>query len=149
MQTALTTVLPLVIVMGAGWWFLVWFESRRLGGRGQFALYRRALRSSEIPAGADTAAWLSQFRRDEREGAKRSWKSWTPPVVLLALIVGVNITSAFDGADSGLGRALAVLVPLSIAGAYVGLVTVKVRRETRRSRALKATLERLDPTHDP
>jgi lipopolysaccharide export LptBFGC system permease protein LptF len=141
LATVIFAVVPPVIAMGAGWWFLVRLENRRLGGRGQFALYRRALKSAEIPAGADTTAWLSQLRREERPEANRGWKSWIAPVVVLALIVGVNIASAFDGAVSRQGRALAVLVPLAVASAFVGLVTTTVRIGIRRRRALRATLE--------
>lgn len=141
LAAVILAVVPPVVAMGAGWWFLVRLENRRLGGRGQFALYRRALKSREIPAGADTTAWLSQLRREERPEVNRVWKSWIVPFVVLALIVGVNITSAFDGADTGQGRTLAVLVPLALASACVGLVTFSVRMGLQRRRALRAALD--------
>lgn len=136
------TALPIIITLGILWWSFVWYENRRLGGRGQSALFRRALRSSEVPPGANTALWSRQLQRAERTDAKRGWKAWVPSAVIVALIVGVNVKSALEDADSGLGLALAVLAPLVLVSALVWWSAVAMRRGRRRRRALLAALTR-------
>lgn len=138
------TVLPLVIFGAAGWLLFVWMKNRRLGGPGQSSLYRRALRSTDIPEGADTSVWLSRLRSEERREKKQGWKAWVPSVLIVALILAVNTDSALDDADTGLGRALAVLVPLGVVGAFAAWMMVSLRRRTRRAHALRAALERIE-----
>jgi amino acid transporter len=137
------SIVPVAIVFGVGWLLLVMYQNRRLGGKGQFALFRRALKDSEVPPNANAAAWLGVLRRQAELMAKRTWRSWVLIAAFAAVFVGMNIKSAVEASDTNTGRTLAVLVPLTILAVFIGLVTKQARRQRRREHQLRAALEAL------
>lgn len=113
----------------------------QVGGRDQFALFRRALRTGEVPPDADREQWrvLIEKQRKDRAGAR-----WFYGLFAL-LIAGVNVHSAVTSNVSVSAKAAILVVSVVIAvGGWVGLPALIVRRKNRQLDALGDQLE--DPS---
>jgi NADH:ubiquinone oxidoreductase subunit 3 (subunit A) len=94
----LTLTAPLFFALG------VLQQRRRLGGRGQLRLYRRAYRSGAVPAGANADKWRPQVRRQARffrEGRRVVLIVWALFGALAVLGVIVAVAAQHDSIGTG------------------------------------------------
>jgi hypothetical protein len=141
-ELAIRSVLLLVALPMFG--FGVLLQRRRLGGKGQLALYRRAYRTGTIPAGADVDRWRPVARRQARffrEGGRLQRVVAVAMMVLLVLLAVVALVAARGKVDV----VTAVLVVLGIA--MFGLLYWGVDRLWRMRRPQFHRLERALAQH--
>ncbi|MEJ7635947.1 hypothetical protein [Aeromicrobium sp.] len=141
------SILPLVVVIGGLRLGARWIGDRRLGGRGQYRLFVRALRSGEVPEDAERGTWsallATQFDKEQR----RRWYAWIPSVAVVGLIVWVNVTSVLDdGETTTTGKVITLLATLALLTLYSGCVAWVARRGSRRRRVLLDRLRGVERT---
>lgn len=112
---------------------------RRLGGRGQPALLRRALREGRVPEGADRGAWGRELPRRHRYLRESRWLPWVSAAAFGLLVLLVLVAVVATGASPW---ALAILAVPALVLTGVLVLTVRLRR--RNERRLGVLVEQLD-----
>ncbi len=131
-----------VVVAALG--FIMWVRRQaghQVGGRDQFTLFRKALRTGEVPPDADRRQWRAMID-EQREKRAAQWWFYG----LLALfIAAINVYGALTSDLSAPARATILVFAVNIAvGCWVGLPALIVRRQNRRLDALREELD--DPS---
>lgn len=130
----------ILFVLAAGLLGLAFIQARRrLGGKGQLGMYRRAIKTGRVPAEADVERWRPLVQRSARHLRGVRWLYLGYGVLLaLAIVVGLVagvLAGNLDARQVGVG--LLILVPLAAFWWWMSrLFQRRVRQIERLARAL-------------
>ncbi|MBF4163380.1 hypothetical protein [Nocardioides acrostichi] len=109
---------------------------RRLGGEGQLGLLRRALRTGEVPEGADREAWRRELARRVRAQQDMGIVVRVGDVVLLALTAAMVVLGVVLTITVSVGVGLGVVLTGLLLALTVWLAARFRRRRQERLRVL-------------
>lgn len=118
-------------------------SAKKLGGRGQFRLLRRALLTGKLPPDADRATWRPLLEKAVSNHRSDVW--FFAFFALVVVLVNVLTLSELDDPGPGV-IAVVVAISLVVAGGWVGIPYLVRRRQHRSARKFLALMGEERPT---
>jgi hypothetical protein len=124
-----------IAVLTAAFALLIWFGDRQFGGSRQRRLFQQAVRTGQIPDGADLERWraiLGTQLKKERAHPRRLWVQLT---ILLGIGFVGNVIASISDPGFSIEETVSLLGIFVALGVFVFVTTRPIQRRQRARRA--------------